>query len=96
MVSSAFWVCEQYKECPEIKTPMTECTNSNRNNQATLFPWDKVWFTFGFCMLISYLISFDLMAFAALIVVLGGQRNQTDIKNCRKSSINNESILKQR
>lgn len=24
MVLSVFWVCEPYKECPEIKTPMTE------------------------------------------------------------------------
>lgn len=61
MVPSACRVCEPYKECPEIKTPMTECTNSNRNNQATLFPWDKVGLTFGFCMLISCLISFDLI-----------------------------------
>lgn len=68
MVLSAFQVCEPYKECPEIKTPMTESTNSNRNNQATLIPWDKVGLSFGVCALISCLILFVLMVFAAVSV----------------------------
>lgn len=53
---SALQICEPEKECPEIKTPMIECANSNRNNQATLLLWDTGWLGLGFCMLISDLI----------------------------------------
>lgn len=101
MLPSAFQVCEPYKECPEIKTPMPESTNSNRNNQAPRIPWDKVGLSFGVCALISCLILFVLMGFAAVSAVstlkfCGGKDAEQTSKSCVKSSTNNISILKRR